>query len=135
MIDIVKLKICSLDGVIEVWLVPMVWAPCTLLTTASVLPQKRLYISIVLILPLHIPVIMPGCMVKFKQNQLIFKQLQIYLVTGIQFSSSYEFIRKFINLLQIGNQSIILLYTLYAVIYACMERKIHYIYNINAPCN
>lgn len=64
-------KICSLDGVdIEFLAGPYIWSPCTLLVTASVLPQKRLYISIVLILPLQMAVTMPGCVVKFKQDRL-----------------------------------------------------------------
>lgn len=64
-------KICSLDGVdIEFLAGPYNWSPCTLLVTASVLPQKRLYISIVLILPLQMAVTMPGCVVKFKQDRL-----------------------------------------------------------------
>lgn len=64
-------KICSLDGVdIEFLAGPYNWSPCTLLVTASVLPQKRLYISIVLILPLQTAVTMPGCVVKFKQDRL-----------------------------------------------------------------
>lgn len=64
-------KICSPDGVdIEFLAGPYSWSPCTLLATASVLPQKRLYISIVLILPLQMAVTMPGCMVKFKQDRL-----------------------------------------------------------------
>lgn len=72
-------KICSLDGVnIEFLAGPYSWSPCTLLATASVLPQKRLYISIVLILPLQMAVTMPGCMVKFKQERLKFKAPVIF---------------------------------------------------------